>query len=274
MKIPLTIVLAASLFAGNAHAEMRAERIEYKVGSRTFENVLVYDDAVTVSRPGLVMVPDWLGINADNIKKAKEIAGSTYVVMLTDMYGKGVRPNGPEEAKAQIFTLYNDPPEMRRRINASLQLLHSQQRVAFDRTKVAALGYCFGGTTVLELARSGASLDAVASFHGGLLTGIPANPGGIKASVLVLNGADDVGTKDEVEPFQEEMRKVGADWMLVNFAGAEHCFALPHAKRDGCRYHPVAAMRSERIMREFFAERFDLKRNDITHQLSGSDNSD
>lgn len=249
--------VALGLFVSSfAMATVRVVPLETKVGDKVFEHQLVYDDAVSTARPGLLMVPDWLGINDDNIAKAKQIAGTGHVLLLTDMYGKGVRPKNSNEAKAQVTVLYKDLPELRRRVNAALALLKSQDITKVDDKALAAIGYCFGGSTVLELARSGAALNAVVSFHGGLSTSMPAAEEAIKAGVLVLNGAEDKGTAADVEPFQNEMRKAKADWMFVNLAGAVHCFALPHANREGCKYHPVAAARSERIMWGFLQDRF------------------
>ena len=122
--------------------------------------------------------------------------------------------------------------------------------------KIGALGYCFGGSTVLELARSGADIAGVVTFHGGLSTPMPAKPGAVKTSVLVLNGADDKGTAGDIAGFQQEMNDAGADWQFVNFSGAVHCFALPTANRPGCMYNERAATRGELMMRNFFAERF------------------
>ena len=257
MKIPTLIAATLAMgLSATAHAAMKQVPVTYTVNGKTFENILVYDDKGPANRPALLMVPDWLGINKDNIEKAKEIAGRDYVVMLADLYGKGVRPANGDEARAQTGALYKAPEEHRARINAALQSLRSQKIAKFNPQKIAALGYCFGGKSVLELARSGASLAAVASFHGGLDTLIPAKKGNINTSIAIFNGAEDKGTEKDIMPVQNELREAGADFMFVNFAGAVHCFALPHANRDGCRYHPVAAERSERMMREFFAERF------------------
>lgn len=258
MKTVVRVVVAALglLVSSYALATVQVVPLETKVGGKVFEHQLVYDDAVSTARPGLLMVPDWLGINGDNIAKAKQIAGSGQVLLLTDMYGKGVRPKNSDEAKAQVTGLYKDLPELRRRINSALAMLKSQSKAKVDDRAVAAIGYCFGGTSVLELARSGAALNAVVSFHGGLGTSMPAADNAVKAGVLVLNGAEDKGTAADVAPFQDEMRKAKADWMFVNLAGAVHCFALPHANREGCKYHSLAAARAERIMWGFLQERF------------------
>ena len=240
-----------------AHAAMQARPVEWKVDQDTFSGYLVYDDASTAKRPGVVMVPDWYGVTDNAVDKAKHIAGKDYVVLVTDVYGKGVRPKVDADAQAQVKKLYGDRSVLRARVNKAVEVLKTAKDVPLDTNRIGAIGYCFGGATVLELARSGADIDAVATFHGGLNTSMPAEPGKVKASILVLNGADDQGTKGDIPAFEDEMRKAGVDWQFVNFGGAVHCFALPTAnKPPGCVYNELAARRAERMMRVFFAEKF------------------
>ena len=250
--------LALLLCAAPAFAAMQAKPIEWNVGKQAFSGVLVYDDASAGKRPGLVMVPDWKGVSDNAIAKAKHVAGDDYVVLVADVYGKGVRPKNDEEAMAQVKRLYGDRAVLRARINKALDVLKAQGDAALlDATKLGALGYCFGGATVLELARSGTDIDAVVTFHGGLDTSMPASKGAIKASLLVLNGADDRGTAGDIAGFEKEMDDAGADWQFVNFSGAVHCFALPEAnKPPGCVYNERATRRGESMMHAFFAERF------------------
>ena len=253
--------LGLLLCTAPAFAAMQAKPVEWKLGSRTFSGVLVYDDASADRRPGLVMVPDWKGVSDNAIAKARHIAGSDYVVLVADMYGKDVRPKNDEEAMAQVKQLYGDRTELRARINKALDVLKAQAGATpLDVTKLGALGYCFGGATVLELARSGADIAGVVTFHGGLDTSNPAPPGAVRASLLVLNGADDKGTAGDIAGFEKEMNGAGADWQFVNFSGAVHCFALPEAnKPPGCVYDERATKRGESMMRAFFAERFATK---------------
>ena len=240
-----------------AHAAMQARPVEWKVDQDTFSGYLVYDDASTAKRPGVVMVPDWYGVTDNAVDKAKHIAGKDYVVLVTDVYGKGVRPKVDADAQAQVKKLYGDRSVLRARVNKAVEVLKTAKDVPLDTNRIGAIGYCFGGATVLELARSGADIDAVATFHGGLNTSMPAEPGKVKASILVLNGADDQGTKGDIPAFEDEMRKAAIDWQFVNFGGAVHCFALPTAnKPPGCVYNELAARRAERMMRVFFAEKF------------------
>jgi dienelactone hydrolase len=251
----LAIVLM--LATAPVFAKMQARPVEWDVGKDHFSGYVVYDDAGKARRPGLVMVPDWYGVTDSALEKAKHIAGQDYVVLLTDVYGKGVRPTSNDEALAQVRKLNGDDAAWRARINKAVDVLKAQAgKTPLDASKIGALGYCFGGSTVLELARSGADIAGVVTFHGGLSTPMPARPGAIKASVLVLNGADDKGTAGDIAGFQQEMNTAGADWQLVNFSGAVHCFALPTANRPGCMYNERAAIRGELMMRNFFAERF------------------
>lgn len=256
----LVAAIALMLCTTPALAAMQARPVEWKIGKDSFAGVLVYDDASAARRPGLVMVPDWKGVTDNAVAKARSIAGDDYVVLVADVYGKNVRPKNDQEAMAQVKKLYADRAGLRKRVNKSLDVLKAQAgKAPLDVARLGAIGYCFGGATVLELARSGANIAGVVTFHGGLDTSMPAQPGAVKASVLVLNGADDKGTAGDVAGFQKEMDAAGVDWQFVNFSGAVHCFALPEAnKAPGCLYNARAAGRAERMMRGFFAERFAL----------------
>ena len=256
----LLLAIGLMLATTPVFAKMQVKPVEWDVGKDHFSGYVVYDDAVKAKRPGLVMVPDWYGVTDSAVEKAKHIAGQDYVVLLTDVYGKGVRPKSNEEALAQVKKLNGNVSAWRARINKAVELLKAQAgKAPLDTAKIGALGYCFGGSTVLELARSGVDIAGVVTFHGGLGTPMPAKRDAIKASVLVLNGADDKGTAGDIADFQQEMNDAGADWQFVNFSGAVHCFALPTANSPGCMYNERAATRGELMMRNFFAERFAAK---------------
>jgi dienelactone hydrolase len=251
----------AALCSADAFAAMRANAVEWTVGKQRFSGYLVYDDANQAKRPGLVMVPDWLGVTASAVEEAKRIAGDGYVVLVADVYGKGVRPKDPKAASEQVKKMYADRKVLRARAAGALAFLRARAKtVPVDPARVGAFGYCFGGATVLELARSGADLAGVVSFHGGLGTSMPAQSGTIKSSVLVLNGADDTYVSaDEIRGFETEMKAAGADWQFVNYSGAVHCFALKAANSPpGCVYNERAANRAYRAMRDFFTERFGI----------------
>jgi dienelactone hydrolase len=252
------LLLALSSLPAAASAAMQARPVEWQVGGQAFSGVLVYDDATTAKRPGLVMVPDWLGVTPDAVAQAKDVAGDDYVILVTDIYGKGIRPKDDGEAEALVTKLSADTDALRARTAKAVEALRAQAgKAPLDATKIGAFGYCFGGSSVLELARSGARLAGIVTFHGGLQTRTPARPGSVKTPLLVLNGADDRGQVPNIPGFEKEMDAAGADWTLVNFSGAVHCFALKAAnKPPGCVYDPRAAKRAYRMMRGFWDERF------------------
>jgi dienelactone hydrolase len=247
------------LFSLPAFAAMQAKPVEWKQGKQRFSGYLVYNDANTTKRPGLMMVPDWKGVTPASVEKAKLIASAGYVVLVADMFGKGVRPKDDKAAGALVGKIYKDLPTLRARAAAALDFLRAQAANApIDTSRIGAFGFCFGGKTVLELARSGADVAGVVSFHGGLDTSMPAESGVLKTSVLVLNGADDTYVPAaQIEGFESEMKAAGADWQFVNFSGAVHCFALESANSPpGCVYNARAAKRATTMMNQFFFERF------------------
>jgi dienelactone hydrolase len=181
-----------------------------------------------------------------------------YVAFCADIYGKGVRPQNTAEAGAQAGKYKNDRQLLRARVNVGLDALRQQPLV--DPKRLAAIGYCFGGTTVLELARSGADVAGVVSFHGGLDAPDPADGKNIKCKVLVCHGADDpFSSPQDIAAFENEMRKGGVDWQLIKYGGAVHSFTQPMAGNDnskGAAYNEKADKRSWEAMKQFFAEIF------------------
>jgi dienelactone hydrolase len=256
--------LALTLFAIaplSSLAAPTAEPLAWDYGGTEFSGYLVYDDGNASLRPGLVMVPNWRGVNESAVEKAKAVASEGYVVLVTDMYGKDVRPKNNDEAGVAARAVYADRGVMRGRINAALATLRAQAgKAPLDPGRIAAFGFCFGGSTVLELARSGADIAGVVSLHGNLATSLPAQPGTLKASVLVLNGADDRSVPPEQRAsFEQEMRDAQSDWYAVDFGGAVHCFAEADAGDDpnsNCRYHAPSAKRAYRMMYAFFDRAF------------------
>ena len=251
--------LAGLLFALAlpAHAAMVNRTVDYKAGDTSLRGVLVYDDAVTTKRPALLMVPNWYGVNADAVKKAEGIAGKDYVVFLADMYGKDIRPADTKAAGEATAPLYADRALMRSRVNAGLAALRAEAGSApIDPAHIAAIGFCFGGSSVLDLARSGADVAAVVSFHGGLDTDDPALAKNIKAAVLVLNGADDKGTMPDAPAFLAEMQHNSADWDFVAFGHAVHCFTEVGENSPGCRYDAKIAARAYRMMHDWLDDAF------------------
>jgi len=239
-------------------ARMHGELVEYRQGEALLEGYLAYDDSVSGQRPGVLVIHDWMGVGPYVKARTQQIASLGYVAFAPDIYGKGIRPANAKEA-AQISGQYKkDRTLMRLRANAGLTILSSNPRV--DSTQLAAIGYCFGGTTALELARSGANLAAVVSFHGNLDTPTPEDAKNIRAKVLVLHGGDDpfVPAAD-VNAFENEMRSANVDWQLVVYGGAVHSFTNPDSGNDkskGAAYDRQADKRSFAAMQSFFQEIF------------------
>ena len=211
--------------------------------------------------PGVLVVPDWKGVSGLYREVADKLAAIGYVAFVVDEYGKGVRPSTPEEAAVEAAKYKSDRKLMRARVTAALEELKKNQRV--DPARIAAMGYCFGGTVVLELARSGAPIAGVVSFHGGLGTPSPGDASNIKAKVLALHGADDPFVPPaEVVAFQKEMSQAKVDWHMVVYGDAVHAFTNPKAgydKSKGAAYNELADKRSWRAMTDFFHEVFSAR---------------
>jgi dienelactone hydrolase len=242
-----------------AQAKIVTRTVEYQEGGTTLEGFLAYDDAVKGKRPGVLVVHEWNGINDHTRQAARDLAALGYVALAADIYGKGVRPTDPQASGAEA-TRYRggDRKNFRARLVAGLDQLRKDPRV--DASKLGAIGFCFGGTGVIELARSGADVRGVVSFHGGLDSPAPADGKNIKARVLALHGADDPFVKaSDLEAFEKEMRDAKVDWQLVKYGGAVHSFTNKGAGDDpskGAAYDERAARRSWEAMKQFFAETF------------------
>jgi dienelactone hydrolase len=248
----------ATMCAAAVQAAIQTRSVEYKEGDTALEGFVAYDDAIKGTRPGVLVVHQWMGLTDYEKKRAEMLAQLGYVAFCADIYGKGIRPQTREEAAAQAGKYLKDRQLLRARVNAGLEALRQQPLV--DPKRLAAIGYCFGGTTVLELARSGAELNGIVSFHGGLDALNPADGKNIKCKVLVLHGADDptVSAKDLVA-FENQMHNGGVDWQLVKFGGAVHGFTQWYAGNDnskGVAYNERADRRSWEYMKLFFAEIF------------------
>ena len=247
-------VAASCASLGKVHTET----VEYKDGETVLEGFLAYDAERKGKRPAILVIHDWMGVAEYSKGRAEEIAGLGYVAFVPDIYGKGVRPANAQEASAEAGKYKSDRALLRRRANAGLKQL--AQHALVDPAQIAAIGYCFGGTSVLELARSGADVRGVISFHGGLDSPSPADGKNIKAQVLVLHGADDPFVKPaDIAAFQDEMRAAKIDWQMVYYGDAVHSFTQKGAGTDkskGAAYQEAANRRSWKAMLDFFEELF------------------
>jgi len=253
----MAFVLVA-VFALGAHAEVATETVEYKYGEVVLKGYAAYDDAVTGKRPGVLVVHEWWGLNAYAKRRAEQLARLGYVAFAADMYGAGKVAKDRGEASALAGGVRKGLRLMRDRARAGLEVL--RERPLCDSKRVAAIGYCFGGGVALELARDGAEIAGVVSFHGSLGTADPEDAKNMKAKVLVCHGADDPHVPmEQVIAFQEEMRNAGVDWQTVSYGGAVHAFTNPDSGDDptaGSAYNAKADRRSWEAMKDFFAEIF------------------
>ena len=255
-KLLLALITLACAFASSA--AIQTKTIEYKQGDTTLEGVFVWDDAVKGKRPGVLIVHQWTGITDYEKKRAESLAQLGYVAFCADIYGKGIRPNNTQEAGTMAGKYKADRALLRARVAAGLEALKQSEFV--NGEKIAAIGYCFGGTTVIELARNGSYVAGVVSFHGGLDSPAPADGKNIKCKVLACHGADDpfVSAKD-LAAFQSEMRDNKVDWQLISYGGAVHSFTQPMAGNDnskGAAYNEPADRRSWEAMKQFLGELF------------------
>jgi dienelactone hydrolase len=257
MKYALPL-LVAMVWTMSAQAAVKTELVEYKQGDITMQGFLAWDDAVKGRRPGVLIVHDWMGEGEFDRQQAKRLAELGYTAFSADIYGRGVRPKDMAEAGQLAGKYKGDRKLLRDRVNAAFDVLKKQPTV--DPKRTAAIGFCFGGTTALELARGGADVTGVVSFHGGLDNPTPADAQNIRAHVLVLHGADDpFSPLTEVNAFMDEMRKTKADWQVNLYSGAVHAFTNPAVGNDsskGIAYNQKAAERSWEAMKLFFKEIF------------------
>jgi len=240
----LLLLLNASL-----RAAIRTEAVAYKDGEDTLEGFVALDDSLTGPRPGVLVVHDWTGLQDYAKDRAKQLAALGYVAFAADIYGKDVRPTEPKECAVCAGKYRKDLPLLRKRVTLAMDQLKARKET--DASRLGAIGYCFGGTCVLELARSGADVRGVVSFHGGLGTSLPADPGTIKARILVCHGGADEHVNKEVPAFQEEMKQSKTKMEFITYEGAKHGFTKP-----GGAYQEKADKESWAAMQKFFKEVF------------------
>jgi dienelactone hydrolase len=249
----VVVLFAATL----AKAEIKTQTVEYKDGDQTLKGFLAYDDAAQGKRPGVVVIHEWWGINDYIQSRCKQLAELGYIAFAGDIYGDGFNTADPKVAQQKMTEAVN---KGWRRSRGQLAIDQLKKDPHVDPYNVAAIGYCFGGATVLEMARAGDELKGVVSFHGLLSTDQPAEKGKVKAKVLALNGmADPFVPKEQIDAFQKEMDVAGVDVKIVNYPGAKHAFTNPNADKvgmDAIAYNKEADQKSWEEMKAFFATLF------------------
>lgn len=237
---------------------MKTETIEYKDGDVTLIGYLAYDEKQQGKRPGILVMPEAFGLGDHAKKRAERLAELGYVALAGDPYGNGQQAADLPAAMKLATPLFENVDKLRKRGRAGLDKLASLPQV--DSSKLAAIGFCMGGTFSLELARDGAPLRGIVSFHGGLQTQRPAAAGGVKAKILVCTGADDpMIPVAQVNGFEEEMTKASADWQVISYGGTVHSFTNKDADAvgmPGIKYNKSADERSWKAMSSFFQEIF------------------
>ncbi len=238
---------------------MKVEKIKYSMGRLTAEGALVYDDSVSGKRPAMLMAPNWMGLTDKAIDRAELVAGKRYVVFVADMYGEGTRPADFGAAAALANPLRENAVEHRARIRAAYDTMIAEagKRNLIDDRR-AAIGFCFGGGNVLELARDGADVAAVVAIHSDLVTAQPAAKGAVKAKLLVTHGAPDpVVPKEHRDAFEQEMDAAGAQWEMLLFSGVLHAYTDQGSDVPGVAgWHEPSTRHTYTLAHQFIAEAF------------------
>ena len=256
----LTMVLMVSAVV-SAAPKIKGEPVDYKAGGVTMKGYLAYDENIKGKRPGVLVVHEWWGQNEYSRKRARMLAELGYTALAVDMYGEGKTATHPDDAIKFSSETMKNFPVAKERFESAMNFLKKQRTVDPDR--IAAIGYCFGGGVVLNMARQGVDLKAVASFHGSLAAIKPAQTGTMKAKIRVYNGEDDKFMPNEaIDAFMQEMRDAKVDFQFINYPGAIHAFTNPEADELGKKfglplaYNAEADKRSWADMANFFAEVF------------------
>lgn len=225
----------ASPVEASAASDIRAEEVTYSAGDTTLTGYIAWDAAKQGPRPGVLVVHEWWGHNDYVRRRARMLAEEGYTALALDMYGDGKQATHPEDAKKFMMETISNADAAKARFEAAYALLQNHETT--DPSQMAAIGYCFGGAVVLQMARAGVDLDGVVSFHGNLATEAPAKPGVVKSKVLVLHGAADPFVPPaQVEAFKNEMDAANVDYTLIEYPGAVHAFTNPTATEYGKKF--------------------------------------
>ena len=253
----LAFAFAVAAACGFAQAKVVTKSVAYEQGGQKLQGYLAYDDAKSGARPGVLVVPEWWGLNDYVKSRARQLAQMGYVAFAADMYGNAKVTRDPKQAEEWSSAVDNGGL-MAPRSKAALEVLKEQPQT--DKSKLAAIGFCFGGSTVLQLAYSGEPLAATVTFHGGLMPPKEEQLSQIKTPILILHGAEDTFTKPEtIDQVRASLDKAKVDWYMVTYANAVHAFSNPDAnsfKIPGIGYNEKAARRSWAEMQDFFKEQF------------------
>ncbi len=261
MKRIIIALLLLCFWSVPAMGEVTGKEVLYNAGDLTFKGYMAFDDSLTGKRPGILVVHEWWGHNDYARKRARMLAELGYTALAVDMYGDGKQAEHPSEAGQFAAEVRQNMPVATERFLAALQVLKDHPTV--NPEQIAAIGYCFGGGLVLQMARQGMDLDAVVSFHGSLATDTPAQPGVVKARILVCDGANDkMVTPQQIQAFHLEMKGADVDYKFVSYPGAMHSFTNPdadaYAEKFGIpvAYNAEADKRSWQDMQDFLKETF------------------
>jgi dienelactone hydrolase len=257
----LGVALVGWTLPALARAEIKTEALEYKQGATVLQGYVAWDDAIAGKRPGILVVHEWWGHNAHARNQAERLAKLGYVGFALDMYGKGKVATHPNDAKTFMTEATADPKVVKARFDAAMAELKKRPQV--DAKQIGVIGYCFGGSVALDMARSGEPLAVVATFHGALGSKLKAKPG-IKPRILVLHGADDsMIPKDQVEAFKAEMTRAKARFEVVEYPDAKHGFTNPDADKagvPGLGYNAKADRESWAALTKLLGEVFGAKK--------------
>jgi dienelactone hydrolase len=223
---------------------VQGKEVSYREDGTTLKGYIAYDDAIKGRRPAVLVVHEWWGHNDYTRKRADMLAALGYTALAVDMYGDGKQANHPDDAGKFATEVSKNMPLAKRRFEAGMKLMRKQKTV--DPKEMAAIGYCFGGGVVLNMARMGEDLKGVASFHGSLDTSTPAQSGKVKARIISFTGEDDpmIGA-DKVAAFKLEMDSAGADYRVVTYPGVKHSFTNPSADELGKKFNLPLAYNAE-----------------------------
>jgi len=240
LGVASTVLIFWAVGIGYAEPRISGKTVEYSAQGLVMKGYLAYDENITGKRPGVLVVDEWWGLSDYARKRARMLAELGYAALAVDMYGDGKQAMHPDDAKKFSSELMKNFDIAKLRFMAAADFLKQQGNV--DPTRIAAIGYCMGGSVVLNMARQGVDLKGAASFHGSLSAVKPAQPGSVKAKVLVLHGGDDKFTPPEqIEAFKQEMKSAGADFQFISYPGATHSFTNPEATELGKKFNmPIA----------------------------------